>query len=324
MPRQETPEALCLGAWPGEVALRPGPLIVSSLGADPPDRSIHFHLSLMSFVDGEARALSHLPSPEEVDVVFGLAKQLDTKSLTLLRGEGRDHGLVLEGRGELGTTSAADAAGKPIRLHLPEGDHENALRRLIDDSVNLLTENELNQRRIDDGLAPLNLLWPWGHGVRSAVPNLALGRGERATVESASFRLAGLARLAGDFHADRAPLGRGLATKFRALADRLLGRTLSIAVLDAFAELAPEAEEERHWLAREIDRELLQPLLDRAATESIRIALLAPRKNGDGLALVAEPPVDRGGRWPFDDRALEERLVVRQDLDAIVREAATL
>src|SRR5579884_4134492 len=48
----ETPEALWLGLRPEEAQMRQGPLTVSALGADPPERSTHFHLSLMSF-DGE-------------------------------------------------------------------------------------------------------------------------------------------------------------------------------------------------------------------------------------------------------------------------------
>ena len=48
-PPSETPEAMLLGMSPSIVSLRQGPLTVSALGFDPPDRSTHFHLSLMSF-----------------------------------------------------------------------------------------------------------------------------------------------------------------------------------------------------------------------------------------------------------------------------------
>src|SRR5690349_19183301 len=54
MPQVETPEAMILGLNPSQAQLRQGPLTVSALGADPPDRSTHFHLSLMSFADGVA------------------------------------------------------------------------------------------------------------------------------------------------------------------------------------------------------------------------------------------------------------------------------
>lgn len=324
LPREETPEALYLGARTGEVALRPGPLIVSALNADPPERSIHLHLSLLSFSDGMASEIADLPTPEELRAVIEAARRLDTRALTLVAGEDKDHGLVLEGRGDLGTTPAAEVAGTEIRLFLPEGDHENALRRYIDDSINLLSELELNERRIDEGRPPLNLLWPWGHGVRTKVPNLALRRGEPATVESASFRLAGLARLTGDVHAERALFGRGLQVRLRALAARILSRELSIAVIETPATLraaGEEREEELHWFVREMDRELLQPLLDSTLTDPMRLALFSPGAKSDGLMLSAEPPSNRSGRYPFDERALEERSVSRVDIDQGIREA---
>jgi 2,3-bisphosphoglycerate-independent phosphoglycerate mutase len=324
MPRQETPEALFLGARPGEIALRPGPLIVSALNADPPERSIHFHLSLLAFQEGQVGEIPTLPTPEEWRVVLEAARRLDTKSLTLVAGEGKDHGLVLEGKGDLGTRPAAEAVGQPLRGNLPEGDHENALRRYIDDSINLLSELEVNQRRVDEGLAPLNLLWPWGHGVRTSVPNLALRRGEPVTVESSSFRLAGLARLTGDSHEDRAVFGRGLQTRLRGLADRILRRDATIAVLDAPAMLRAEGEareEELHWFVREMDRELLQPLLDSTLIDPLRIAVIAPGVKAEGLALMAEPPASKSGHYPFDERALEERSIPRIDVDQAVRNA---
>lgn len=324
MPRQETPEALYLGARPGEIALRPGPLIVSALNADPPERSIHFHLSLAAFLDGQVGEIPALPIPEELRVVLDAARRLDTKSLTLVAGEGKDHGLVLEGKGDLGTTPFLEAVGKPLRASLPEGDHENALRRYIDDSINLLSELEVNQRRMDEGLAPLNLLWPWGHGMRTSVPNLALRRGEPVVVESSSFRLAGLARLTGDGHEDRTLFGRGLQTRLRALADRILRRDVTIAVLDAPAALRAEGEareEELHWFVREMDCELLQPLLDSTLTDPMRIAVIAPGTKSEGLALLAEPPANRSGHYPFDERVLEERMIPRVDVDQAVRNA---
>ena len=51
IPECETPEAMLLGLAPEEGQLRQGPLTVSALGWDPPERSLHFHLSLLSLQD---------------------------------------------------------------------------------------------------------------------------------------------------------------------------------------------------------------------------------------------------------------------------------
>src|SRR4051812_26415208 len=90
MPPVETPEALYLGLNPDQGQLRQGPLTVSALGADPPERSTHFHLSLMSLEDGVARIPKVEIAPEEQREIMSLAKKLNTKSLTVVEGEGLD------------------------------------------------------------------------------------------------------------------------------------------------------------------------------------------------------------------------------------------
>ncbi|HEY0866122.1 MAG TPA: hypothetical protein VGE01_02015, partial [Fimbriimonas sp.] len=182
LPDVETPEALYLGMAPDQGQLRQGPLTVAALGQDPPDRSTHFHLSLASLHDG---ILSFPQIGAHPAALVRMLPRLNTRTLTLLPGIRTDHALVWEGLGDLSTVSPPRAGGRPIRDCLPEGDNEPALRRLIDDSVNLLAESDENRIREEEGLPPLNILWPWGHGTCVPVPNLWLERGERALVMGA-------------------------------------------------------------------------------------------------------------------------------------------
>jgi len=333
IPESDTPESMVLGMSPNSVRLNQGPLTVSALGFDPPERSTHFHLSLMSFCDGIVSKPTLLATQNDVDVILSLAKRLDTKLLTVLKGESFDHALVWEALGDLGTSSAVDADGKLMKEHLPQGDGETTLRRFIDDSINLLTDLELNERRIDAGLPPFNLLWPWGQGVRTPVPNLALGRGEPAIVESGSMRLAGLTRLAGYKHTSRAQVGRGLGTKLRLIADRATKRSLSIVYLDVAEALRREGKlEELEWFVRELDRELLAPLLDDHIKTPSRLTVIAPGTlesflAGDypaspiGLSVSSETGHISHNIYPFDERCLEEKTVPARDLWALVSEA---
>jgi hypothetical protein len=335
LPRIETPEALYLGMVPTEAQMRQGPLTVSALGADPPERSTHFHVSLMSCEDGIARNPGYLPTSAELDIIWTAAKRLNTPQLTLVKGEALDHGLVWEAFGDLGTTTAAEVADKNIAGHLPEGDGDRPLRRLIDDSVNLLAGLHLNERRLEEGLPPLDLLWPWGHGVRLPVPRLILRRGEPATVESSSLRLAGLTRLTGYRHEDRARFGQGLSIRFNDIARRALARNVSVIVIEAFRDLraaksADERAEEFAWLARELDARLLAPIAESLAgaaarVEPMRLAFLAPSTDGDkrGLGLDVRSDARSDNPFPFDERALDERLVPTYDLASRVDDALT-
>lgn len=315
IPEAETPEAMWLGMAPDQGQLRPGPLVVSALGADPPERSTHFCLTLMSARDGVAAPIRLAIPPEEVRAILALAKKLETRTLKIVEGRGIDHGLVWEDIGALRTSGPQDIEGRQIVDHLPEGDAETTLRRFIDDSVNLLMGDEINQRRLDDDLPPLNLLWPWGEGIRLPLPNLALRRGEPAQVFSDSLRLAGLTRLVG--YRRRAMSGSGLQIDWSKIS---CDQEVTIVASPIFADLRAAGRfEEMEWLIREVDQELIQPLL---TPEPIRIGLFAPGE-ADGLGVVFESGREIEASIPFDERALDDRRLPRRAIWECI-EAAVL
>lgn len=309
IPPSQTPEAAWLGLNPQQVSLAQGPLTVAALGAEPPDRSVHFHLSPLTLDNGDITepAVRKVP-PEDLGALVSLAKKLDTRRLTVVPGEGLDHGLVWEeGSIELQTLRPDECAGRPLRQCLPEGDGETLLRRFIDDSVNLLDGSEMNERRRDEGLPPLNLLWPWGHGFRLPVPNLVLERGERALVISGSLRLAGLSRLVRYTHGDRELIGEGVNLKLGAVRDALAHGSLAIVVVEALERFRLVGQlEEVEYLTRRLERELLAPLLASATDTPLRLALVAPSTQ-TGLAMTFDSARRRQNTVPFDERALDER-----------------
>jgi 2,3-bisphosphoglycerate-independent phosphoglycerate mutase len=318
-PPTETPEALVLGMAPETVSLRQGPLTVSSLNADPPERSTHFHLSLLELSSGVVRNPSTVPSPEEVRQILELTQKLNTKTLTFVGGEGREHALVWEGLGDMRTVSPTDATDQPIRTVLPEGDGETTLRRYIDDSVNLLSELELNQIRAEEGLDLLNLLWPWGHGVRTRVQNLALRRGAPTLVISSSLRMRGLSRLVGYRNASLQDVRQGINLNFEFIRKAVFSEPSTLVYIDAFERLRPQAAiEEAGWFTHRIDAELLAPILERFAEEPVRLTLAAPSKSGIGLALQVDSRQLRSNSAPFDIRAVvDDRLPLETSWEAI-------
>lgn len=307
-PQIETPEALWLGLKPEEGQMRQGPLTVAALGADPPDRSTHFHVTPMSLRGDQATELVFDISPDEMRPIVEQANRLNTRTITFVAGENKDHGMVWEGLGDMRTRPPSALAKDGLRASLPEGDAEVQLRRFIDDSVNLLSDLELNYQREEEGLPPINLLWPWGHGVRKGVTNLAIRRGEPAEVLSASLRLAGLSRLAGYRHGDRSAFGNGMNVRLDMLGDEALKHSLTIVVIEAAGYLAARGmSEELHWLMRQTEDRLLKRLFDSALKSPARVALLVPGANG-GLGSVFQTGDKNSNSAPFDERALEEKL----------------
>jgi len=325
MPPQPTPESAFLGLAPGDVRLARGPLTVAALRRDPPSDSVQFHLSLMS-VD-EAGLAASVPTPlpaEDVRLAMEAAQRLDTSRLTVLLGEQTDHALVWEkGSLDLGTTPPSEVAGQPIHQHLPEGDGETLLRRFIDDSVNLLDGLELNRRREGDGLPKLNLLWPWGFGFRTAVPNLALRRGEIVTVHSASLRLEGLCRLVGYQHTPRMGFSRGLFAAGAALRGIRPDKSLHLVLLPGFDEVQAHGRvDEGAWALDMVSRELLDHWSG-TAEHPTEVLFLAPggavspeaspsqaSEQGLGFIYRSWSPASTG--FPFDDRVFDDpRVPVR-------------
>ncbi|MHB8636289.1 MAG: alkaline phosphatase family protein [Fimbriimonadaceae bacterium] len=322
--RCETPEARFLGLKPSDAELRQGPLTVAAFGADPPARSLHFHLSLLSIIDGVVRSPDPLPNADELRIIIEAARKLNTRAVTLVEGIGVDHGLVWEALGDLATVPAVKLVGHPVHGCLPLGDGEPVLRRYIDDSVNLLGELDLNRRRVDDGHAPLNLLWPWGQGMRLPVPNLPLQRGEPATVTSGSLRLAGLTRLVGYRHRDIAWLGKGLQTRLREAAAEMLTGGNSVLALDSIAEFRQRGElDEAAYFMQRMDAEVLLPILKQAADESLNLLIAAPAGEHDGLALVFNSRRVGHVTYPFDERSIDEPKLARMDLESLVASALT-
>ena len=320
MEQSVTPEAAWLGIAPGEAQVPQGPLTVAALRHDPPDGSVHFHLTLCSAdAAGRLEMVTEAPSDEEVRIVFQAAEQLRTGALTPLAGEGTDHALVWEdGSIEMSSEAPTAVVGEPLLAHAPQGDGEKTLRRFIDDAVNLLSALELNHVRTEEGRPPLNCLWPWGQGFRPDLPNLALQRGDVAHVESGSMRMEGLSRLVGYTHGDRAAFGRGLKIDYARMRDGATGGRPTLALLHNVEEMQRHGRlDEIAWSLERLSEAVVEPLLGDQGEHPFMLRLAAPggcaslggspdRASSTGLALEYDSRRPGQGRAPFDERALDD------------------
>lgn len=319
------PEAEWLGIG-REIELSEGVLAVSAFGADPPERSVHFCLSLMS-TDGKcATQPSFLMPAELLREIWNEALRLETSRLILVKGFNLHHGLVWEdGSSELQCLEPMEVEDRGLLQSLPKGDGENMLRRFIDDSINLLSDLEANRVRQEEGLEPVNLLWPWGPGFRPQMPNLTVERGMSVQVESPSPRLKGLCRLVGYRHGDPWSTGTGTNLKLESIASSLQRVPSGLAVVPSIGEFrTKEKHEEASWLGREILGRLVEPLLREENDLPLRLLLIATRPDGEGLAIDFRSDAIREQRdIPFSAEALEEKSLPRVELSGLIAEALT-
>jgi hypothetical protein len=127
--------------------------------------------------------------------------------------------------------------------------------------------------------------------------------------------------LAGYRHTDRASFGRGTNTRLAWIAETALSEPVSIVVLDAFTGFRDRGKlEEGEWMARELDRVLLQRLFSEALKSPTKLTLLGPAGSG-GLGLTFQTGDSGANAVPFDERALEERSFATTSLESAVESA---
>ena len=298
------PDAAFLGLNPEEFHAEPGPLAAACFGAQPPWGSTVFHLSLLG-TDGEAVWAPEALTDADASELVAAARVLETASVRLVEGEGADHALITrwpppeaEPRWPRGLTEAG--YGQAV------DELDPWLRRWVDDSVNLLSEHDVNRRRLDLGLRPANLLWPWGPGAaRSHLPWSQDPR-ERPVLASGSIRLHGMARLVALPRWPRALFrGRSEAPLDR-LAEMAFGESRLIVHLAEFGRARAVADPERlAWLQRWLEERLLRPILDQARKRPTRL-LLAALGERVGLVGVADSERPKPNGVPFDERAVAD------------------
>lgn len=305
-------EAAWIGVEPTSVAGSPGVLTVAALGADPPDRSVHFAVTPVVIENGQLRRPATKLTAEERRALVVCAKRLDTPKLTFVEGALDAHGLVWEdGSIELGTTEPDDLID--YRGSLPEGDGETVLRRWIDDGINLLREAEFNRIREAEGIEMIDVLWPWGPGFRGQFPNLPIRYGAPLRVVGGSLRMQGLARLCG-CRLSGGLFGEGTNTRLEQVAAPSPG--VQIGLIEAFQQFdAIEQEAERRWLTDEMDQRLWRPLL---GEEELQLLVTATTPES-GLVLRYDSRQITENSVPFAERVLDDRTVPATSLADAVR-----
>lgn len=295
---------------PEDVYVPRGPLVVSAFGWEPPRKSVHFEMSLLSVgADGLIKKVGSV-SKEEARILAEQFPRLATRKVTPKWGEQATHGLVWEdGSLELGCFSDSEVLGKLWTSTMPEGDGEYMLRTLIDDSLNLFDELEMNQRREDEGKPKANLLWPHSFGFRPDLPHLPLHRGEIFYYFSDQIGIEGMTKLVGYEHCDRHELRMGLHLNFMLLEANLSQPDAFVIVDDQLGKMLEfdRGEEARYVLEKLEDKIWGAFALDLSEGAANQGAILCPGVGGEpGMGLIFGQGVERNG-IPFDVRAWEDK-----------------
>ncbi len=260
-----------LGYEPARYHTGRAPLEAASLDVPLDSEDVAFRCNLVTS-DGATLidySAGEIPTADARALIDVINEKLASQRLRFYPGVSYRHVMVWrEGSPEVKTTPPHDIIGQPIEPHLPEGDGDDMLRRLMFDSLELLDAHDINKRRRDEGKQPANMIWLWGQGRRCELPSFPLARGTPGVVIAAVDLVRGVAKCAG-LAAPTVPGATGdLETDFGAKAeaalDALSGTDFVVVHVEAPDEASHQASPERKvWALEQIDREVVGPLLNR-------------------------------------------------------------
>lgn len=175
------------------------PLEAASLGVDLPVGAIAFRCNFVT-TDGDTLvdySAGHLSTAEGRELIGLLAAELEADDIRFYPGVGYRHLLVYQGGPEeLVTYPPHDIMGESAQAHLPSGEGQDRIRRLMAAAEPVLAGAEVNRKRREAGKRQANAIWLWGSGRALELEPFAARRGLRGGVISAVDLVRGIGRAA--------------------------------------------------------------------------------------------------------------------------------
>ena len=176
------------------------PLEAASMGIAMAAEDVAFRCNLITregdtLVDYSA---GHITTEEGRELIELVASRLAGERLRFYPGVGYRHLMMYRGGPDgLASYPPHDIMGESIAAHLPSGDGEADIRRLMTDAEPVLAVAEVNKTRLAAGQAVANGIWLWGSGKALQLQNIAQKYGVNGGVISAVDLVRGIGVCAG-------------------------------------------------------------------------------------------------------------------------------
>jgi 2,3-bisphosphoglycerate-independent phosphoglycerate mutase len=113
----------------------------------------------------------HISTKEADELIKDIDKNLGSDKIKFYTGVSYRHLMVWsKGISELETVPPHDILGKDISEYQPVGNGDDALRKIMVDSVDILENHPINKKRMKQGKNPANSIWLWGQGRKPKIP----------------------------------------------------------------------------------------------------------------------------------------------------------
>lgn len=176
------------------------PLEAASMGIELGSRDIAFRCNLVFVKDGKMNdfAAGHIGNDDAAELIRFLQEKLGSADASFYQGLSYRHIMVTPGIGaDAVCTPPHDITGREIADFMPQGEGSEFLREMMEASSRLLAGSPINEKRINEGKAPANMIWLWGQGTAPDMPTLDQRFGISGAVISAVDLVKGLGKYAG-------------------------------------------------------------------------------------------------------------------------------
>ena len=177
------------------------PLEAAAQGITLSKTDVAFRCNTVAVQDGIMADYSagHIESADSAELIKTANERLGAHGIRFYPGMGYRHLAVVPDASyaKMRCTPPHDISDKPIAPHLPDGPGSDVIRRIMQESVALLTDHAVNQRRRQEGKTPATMLWLWGQGTTATFPSFQTVYGLRGACISAVDIVRGLGRLIG-------------------------------------------------------------------------------------------------------------------------------
>jgi len=204
-PASDVANLSVLGYDPAEYYKGRGPLEAANMDIHIADDEIAFRCNLITAAQGKLIDYSagHITDKEASILINDIDKKLGGKEVKFYPGVSYRHLMVIkkgtEGGGNFGAICFPphDVTGQPIVKNMPRGEGQEVLKKLMEDSVELLKDHDINRVRVDLKENPANMIWLWGQGVNPSMPSFHEKFGLKGSVISAVNLVNGIGKLIG-------------------------------------------------------------------------------------------------------------------------------
>ena len=183
-PASDVANLSILGYSPRKYYSGRGPLEAANIGVDMKDDEVAFRCNLVTVSDERLVDYSagHISSEEARTIINELNAKLGTDDIRFYAGMSYRHLVIfkckdkegLKGLVRLKCTPPHDITGKKMNRYIPKkGNYADLVKKLMDKSKEILTDNEVNRVRLDLEENPANMIWLWGQGTRPIMPKFS-------------------------------------------------------------------------------------------------------------------------------------------------------